>query len=223
MYLYIKRILDIFFSLLALILLSPFLIPIAFILKITGEGEIFYLQKRIGKGGDYFHIYKFATMIKNSPNIGTGIYTAKNDPRILPFGRFLRFTKINELPQILNILFGDMSIVGPRPLIEKTYNLYSEEVKQKINNILPGLSGIGSLAFRDEESLLESSGEELEVFYSNKIAPYKGKLEIWYCEKISLYIDIVVVFLTFWLIIFPNSNLLYSLFNDLPKKPDFFK
>ena len=116
-----ERFFDIFFSGLALLFLSPLLVPIFIILKFSGEGEVFFLQERIGKGGDVFKLFKFATMLKDSPNIGTGTVTMKGDPRVLPVGKFLRKTKINELPQLLNIFFGDMSVIGPRPLTPKTF------------------------------------------------------------------------------------------------------
>lgn len=221
MYRYIKRILDFILATIAITILLPLLIPIVLILKFSGEGEVFYLQSRVGLGGNIFYIYKFATMVKNSENIGTGIYTAKNDPRILPFGNFLRLTKINELPQLINILRGEMSIIGPRPLIERTYLLYSEDIKFHINMLKPGLSGAGSLAFRDEETILDQTNDDLESFYANKIAPYKGKLEIWYSENISLKTDVYLIFLTIFLVFFPKSNLFYSTFKNLPKKPGF--
>ena len=133
MYSLTKRIFDILISFLALIILIPLFIPIILILRLTGEGEIFYFQERVGLDNKTIKIYKFATMLKNSEQMGTGIYTAKNDPRILPFGNFLRKTKINELPQIINILNGDISLVGPRPLIRKTFELYKEHDQK--NNI----------------------------------------------------------------------------------------
>ena len=108
-----ERFFDIFFSGLALLVLSPLLVPIVLILRFSGEGEIFFLQERIGKGGQVFKLFKFATMLKDSPNIGTGTVTMKGDPRVLPVGKFLRKTKINELPQLLNIFFGDTSVIGP--------------------------------------------------------------------------------------------------------------
>src|SRR5690606_26719993 len=108
---------DIVFSFLALLLLSPLLIPIILLLKFTGEGEVFYLQKRMGFRNKEFYIWKFATMLKNSPNMGSGDVTTRNDPRVTPMGKFLRMSKINELPQLINILKGDMSFVGPRPLM----------------------------------------------------------------------------------------------------------
>ena len=108
-----ERVFDVFFSGLALLVLSPLLVPIVLILRFSGEGEIFFLQERIGKGGQVFKLFKFATMLKDSPNIGTGTVTMKGDPRVLPVGKFLRKTKINELPQLLNIFFGDTSVIGP--------------------------------------------------------------------------------------------------------------
>ena len=106
-----QRFFDIFFSGLALLVLSPLLIPIFIFLKLTGEGEVFYLQDRVGRDGNNFKLYKFATMLKNSPNMSTGTVTVKNDPRILPAGKFLRNTKINELPQLLNIFFGESILI----------------------------------------------------------------------------------------------------------------
>ena len=160
MYKYLKRFLDILLSGIAIVILSPLLVPVMLILKCTGEHYIFYGQDRIGYRNKHFKILKFATMLLNSPNMAGGMYTTKNDPRVLPFGRFLRKTKINELPQIFNIFLGDMSIVGPRPLVDKTFAPYSDEVKAKIYNVKPGLTGIGSIVFRDEEALLTECVEK---------------------------------------------------------------
>ena len=133
-----KRLLDIFFSSLALLVLLPFLFPISLILRFTGEREIFYKQKRVGKNGIHFNVLKFATMLKDSPNIGAGEITLKNDPRVLPFGSFLRKTKINELPQLWNILCGEMSIVGPRPMVPNTYKKYKMNDREIISKVRPG-------------------------------------------------------------------------------------
>ena len=119
-----KRIFDIIVSLISLILLLPLFIPIAIILRFTAEGEIFYLQERYGLNNTKFNIYKFATMLKDSMNMGSGSITLRNDPRVTKIGSFLRKSKINELPQILNILKGDISLVGPRPLVKKTFLQY---------------------------------------------------------------------------------------------------
>ena len=108
------------------------MIIIFILLKFTGEGDIFFYQDRIGKNGKYFKLYKFATMLRNSPNIATGTITIKNDPRILPLGRILRKTKINELPQLFNILIGDMSFIGPRPLTPQNFKYYDTKTQNTI-------------------------------------------------------------------------------------------
>jgi len=141
------RFCDIFFSGLALLILSPFLIPIMIILRLTGEGEIFYKQMRVGKDGEMFCLYKFATMLKDSPNIGSGLLTVKNDPRVFHFGSILRKTKMNELPQILNILLGDMSIVGRRPQVKIHFDLYPDHIRTELIKTKPGLTSIGSIVF----------------------------------------------------------------------------
>ena len=190
MYKVLKRLLDITLSIVALAILLPLFIPIILILKFTAEGEVFYFQERIGLNNSRFQIWKFATMLKNSMNIGTGSITLQNDPRVTGIGKFLRKTKINELPQIINILKGDISIVGPRPLVTKTFSAYSEEVQSRIYNVKPGLTGIGSIIFRDEESLISAiKNEDPHDFYKRIIAPYKGKLEMWYQENKSFLLD----------------------------------
>ncbi len=219
MYLFLKRLLDIFIATVALIIFSPILIPIAILLKLSGEGEILYLQERIGLYNKPFDIWKFATMLKNSPNIGTGDVTLKNDPRVLPMGKFLRKTKINELPQILNVLKGDMSIVGARPLVDVSFNMYEPEVKQLIYNTRPGITGIGSIIFRDEESIIEKSDLPPREFYQKYIIPYKGQLEMWYQQNKTIWVDIKLIFLTAWVILFPKSNLPSTLLRGLPARP----
>jgi lipopolysaccharide/colanic/teichoic acid biosynthesis glycosyltransferase len=163
---------------------------------------------------------KFATMLSNSANMGSGSLTLKNDPRVLPFGSFLRKTKINELPQILNIIIGDLSIVGPRPQMQVDFEKYSVEVQKKIYNVRPGLTGIGSIIFRDEESLISvaSEDENPHVFYKRVIAPYKGELEMWYQEKRSLILDFQLIIITAWAIVAPETRLYEKWFKDLPKR-----
>ena len=126
MYKFFKRLLDIIISLFSLIILLTIFIPIIIILRLSGEGEVFYFQERYGIHNSRFQIWKFATMLKNSMNIGTGSITLQSDPRVTKIGFFLRKTKINELPQIINILKGDISLVGPRPLVTKTFTYPSE-------------------------------------------------------------------------------------------------
>jgi lipopolysaccharide/colanic/teichoic acid biosynthesis glycosyltransferase len=217
MYPVIKRFFDILASLLALIILSPILVPIAIGLKLTGEGYVFYLQKRIGFKNRYFNIMKFATMLKNSPNIGTGSITLRDDPRVLPMGKFLRKTKINELPQILNVLKGDMSIVGPRPLVDRTFNAYPEDIRFRVYDSKPGITGIGSVVFRDEEELISNAKIPPHEFYEKSIAPYKGALEIWYNKNISFWLDLRIILLTIWVILFPRTRLMYKIFDNLPQ------
>jgi lipopolysaccharide/colanic/teichoic acid biosynthesis glycosyltransferase len=185
-------------------------------LRFTGEGEVFYLQERIGKGRKPFAVKKFATMLKNSANIGTGTITIKNDPRVLPIGKILRKTKINELPQLLNILNGDMSVIGPRPLTRQTFDAYSKEVQECIVQVRPGLSGAGSIVFRDEEKLLQNV-EESTLFYNEVIAPYKGQLEQWYTENNSLRTYFVLIFLTVYAVLSPSSQVFWKVFKSAPK------
>ncbi|KIQ97487.1 sugar transferase [Lysobacter sp. A03] len=213
-----QRLLDIIFSGLALLMLSPLLVPIAIILRLTGEGEVFYVQQRIGQGGRTFGLYKFATMLKNSPNLGTGTVTVKHDPRVLPIGRFLRKTKINELPQLLNIFKGDMSIVGPRPQTQRCFDAFPASSQAEIIKVRPGLSGVGSIVFRDEEELMHASAEP-ERFYDEVIMPYKGALEGWYVANQGLGTYLKCIVLTAWVIVSPGSNLLWRIFPGLPPAP----
>lgn len=222
MYKFFKRLFDIILSGLAIVVLSPLLIPVMIILKCTGEHDIFYGQDRIGYHNKHFKILKFATMLRNSPNMAGGLHTTHGDARVLPFGRFLRKTKLNELPQLFNIFLGDMSIVGPRPLVDKTFAPYSDEVKSRIYNVKPGLTGIGSVIFRDEETLLTrltQQGLSLEEAYAKHISPYKGALEMWYQDHFGFFTDFILIFLTAWVIFFPTSNLPFTLFPSLPPHP----
>ena len=219
MYNFFKRILDILLSSIALVILIPIFIPIVIALLFSAQGEVFYFQERYGIFNSKFQIWKFATMLKNSMNIGTGSITLQNDPRVTRIGAFLRKTKINELPQIINILKGDISLVGPRPLVTKTFLAYTEEVQSKIYNVKPGLTGIGSIIFRDEESIISAATDkDPHDFYKRVIAPYKGELELWYQDNNSFFLDLQLIFLTAWVILFPSSKLYDRWFKDLPKR-----
>lgn len=218
MYKLIKRFFDIFFSLLALVILLPLFIPIIILLLLTGEHEVFFRQERVGYKNRIFKIWKFATMLKNSPNMGHGDMTVRKDPRITPMGRFLRQSKINELPQVINILTGDMSFVGPRPLMKVGFDRYSDEMKSKVYNAQPGLTGIGSIVFRDEELIITQSKLPPQECYRDVILPYKGALEVWYQQNQHFYTDFMILFLTAWYVVFPKSNLVYKTFPSLPKR-----
>ena len=217
---FFKRIIDLLLASAALIILTPLLIPVCIGLLLTGEHYIFYFQQRIGYKNRNFHIWKFATMTKNSPNMAGGLHTIRKDPRILPMGGFLRKTKINELPQLINILIGDMSIIGPRPLVDKTFAPYPAHVKKLIYNVKPGLTGIGSIVFRDEERLLSETKMTPEEFYRLHISPYKGELEIWYQQHLSFRTDVMLIFFTAWAIVAPQNEMVYTVFKDLPQRPE---
>ena len=219
MYNFFKRFIDIVVSLFALIILLPIFISIIIVLGLSAEGEVFYFQERYGIYNSKFQIWKFATMLKDSMNIGTGSITLENDFRVTTIGKFLRKTKINELPQLINILKGDISIVGPRPLVTKTFKAYSKEIQSKIYNVKPGLTGIGSIIFRDEESIISSiTDEDPHEFYKRVIAPYKGELEMWYQKKASIILDLKLIFLTAWIVLFPESKIYLNWFKDLPTR-----
>jgi lipopolysaccharide/colanic/teichoic acid biosynthesis glycosyltransferase len=214
MYKFLKRLTDIVISGLALVILSPLIIIAIIILLLSDEHEVFYFQQRIGYKNKPFKIWKFATMLKNSPNVGTGDITVRNDPRVTRFGKFLRMTKINELPQIINVFKGDMSLVGPRPLLESGFKLYPEEIQKKIYNVKPGITGIGSIIFRDEEKIISEAENPAEMY--KKIAPYKGELEMWYQNYASIYTDWLIIFLTAWTILFPQNKFANKFFKKLP-------
>ena len=221
MYYVLKRSFDILTSGLAIIVLSPLLIPVIIGLKLTGEGYIFYKQERIGYKNKPFLIWKFATMLKDSENMKGGIMTIEKDPRITPMGGFLRKSKINELPQLFNIFFGHMSVVGPRPVMKVSFEAYPDKIQKVIYNVKPGLTGIGSIVFRDEEKLItdiKNNGENIWKFYKEEIYPFKGELEIWYQKKKSFILDLKIIFITAWVILAPNSRLYEKWFKNLPKR-----
>lgn len=218
----LKRTFDFAVSFAGLVVIAPIFVIIILLLKFSGEGEIFYLQQRIGLNKKPFYIYKFATMLKNSSNMGNKNLTVRNDPRITKVGQFLRITKINELPQILNVIKGDMSLVGPRPLLPNSLQKYSEEVQNVIYKNRPGITGLGSLVFRDEELLVtkyKELGKDPVEYYKTYIFPHKGALELWYYYNCSATIDLKILFLTFWALVRPQSQLVYKVLENLPMKP----
>lgn len=217
MYNFLKRISDLFIAILALIIFSPVLLVIMIILLFTGEHKVFFLQHRIGYRKRSFQIWKFASMLKNSPNIGTGEITLRNDPRVTRFGKLLRLTKMNELPQIINVIRGDMAIVGPRPLMKISFEQYPESVQEVIYNCKPGMTGIGSIIFRDEEKIVSKAADPREMYKT--IYAYKWTLELWYQQHASLVTDLKIIFLTAWSIISPRNRLVYAFFKSLPAPP----
>jgi len=214
-----KRTLDIVLSTAALLVLVPLFIPLMVVLRLTGEGEVFFRQERIGFRGRKIQLLKFATMLKRSPSIGTGTITLRNDPRVLPLGRFLRKTKINELPQILNVLKGDMTIVGPRPQTEECFAYFPEKDRDRICLTKPGLTGIGSVVFRDEEEIVARSGKSYDRAFREDIQPYKQALEFWYLENQSLWVDLKLIVLTAIALISSESSLPGKWLKGLPERP----
>jgi lipopolysaccharide/colanic/teichoic acid biosynthesis glycosyltransferase len=212
-----QRVFDICISASVLLLLAPLFLLISIALRLTGEGKIFYRQVRVGKNKACFQLLKFATMLENSPNLEGGEITKLNDSRILPFGIFLRKTKLNELPQVLNILLGDMSLVGPRPLTPTTFSWYGEIDGAVISSVTPGLTGVGSMIFRDEEKILTVNNTA--EFYKNIISPYKSELEVWYVKNMNFGLNCKIMFLTALFIAGVNPKLCFRTMKALPLPP----
>lgn len=213
-----QRFFDVVFSGIALVLLSPLLLPLMFILRVTGEGEVFFPQSRVGRGGKHFKLFKFATMLKDSPSMGTGTVTVKHDPRVLPMGGFLRKTKINELPQLINIISGDMSVIGPRPQTQRCFDAFPLLSQKEIIKVRPGLSGIGSIIFRNEEDMMYANNDP-DKFYDEIVMPYKGALEEWYVTNQNIWSYFSLIGLTVWIVLFPRSDLALKFFKGLPARP----
>lgn len=209
------RLWDIFFVFLGRICLSWVYLCAVIGLLFTGEHKIIYKQKRVGKGGKGFTLYKSATMLEGSPNLPGGYITQDNDPRILFFGSYLRRTKVNELPQLFNILKGDMSFVGPRPQVRVHYEMYSEEQRKIINQLTPGITGVDSLFFRNEDAILRNSGKSYEHIHDEVITPFKGELERWYGMNKSVDMHLKIIYLVAVTIV----NRHYSVLPHFPTPP----
>ena len=222
MYPFLKRILDLLLSVTLIILLSPIFVVITFSLFLFNQRDIFYRQRRIGSKNKVFGILKFSSMLKNSENLPGGTITLRNDPRVTWIGKILRITKLNELPQLFNVLIGEMSFVGPRPLIKEGFDLYPPDVQSFVYHSKPGITGISSIIFRDEERLVTESTMAPEEFYKKRIFPYKGQLEKWYFENKSFVVDFLILVLTGIKIIAPGSKLEFKIFPSLPRT-DYFK
>ncbi|MFI4861164.1 MAG: sugar transferase [Phycisphaerales bacterium JB063] len=217
-----KRLFDILTALTALCFLAVPFVVVILILRLTGEGNVWYRQERIGYKGKIFRVFKFVTMRVGSEFKGNKDITVRGDPRILPVGRILRMTKLNELPQVLNVLIGDMSIVGWRPLVPRGFYDYSEDIQRQIVQTKPGITGIGSIIFRDEEAIVTEAGEmgkDLHACYREDILPYKGTVEMWYGQHQNIWVDFKIILATAWAIIAPGGIDPRNWFNGLPE-PD---
>lgn len=194
MYLKIKRILDFLFSLILIIFLSPLFIVIAVLIKLDSKGPVIFKQDRLGKNGDKFKVWKFRTMIDNAEKVGTGITTAENDPRITRVGKVLRKTSIDETAQLINILKGDMSFIGPRPAPVNHLEWYSDSQKQRLN-VLPGITGWAQVNGRNILSW-----------------PERIERDLWYVENISFWLDLKILFKTVKVVVLSEG--VYSGRND---------
>ncbi len=190
----VKRLFDIFFSLMGLIVLLPILLLMAIVIKIDSKGPIFFKQKRVGQFNKDFKIFKFRTMHLNADKLGL-LTLGNNDPRVTNFGYFLRKHKLDEFPQLINVLIGNMSFVGPRPEVRKYVNHYSEEDLQ-ILNFKPGITDYASIKYRNEVEIIKKA-DDPERVYIEDIMPEKIKLNKIYLNKNNIFIDIKIILKTF--------------------------
>jgi lipopolysaccharide/colanic/teichoic acid biosynthesis glycosyltransferase len=194
------RILDFLFSFLGLILLSPFFLLIALFIKISSSGPVLYKQSRIGLNGAEFSVYKFRTMRMNSDKLGL-ITVGGRDTRVTSIGYYLRKYKLDELPQLINVLTGDMSLVGPRPEVKKYVDLYTIDQK-KVLSIRPGITDWASIYYRDENVILGQSSDP-EKDYIEKVMPDKLKYNLIYIENLGFLEYFKIIFSTLWHIVVP--------------------
>ena len=194
-----KRLFDIAFSFIILLILAPLLIIIGLLIKLTSKGPIIFKQTRVGRGNTQFAIYKFRTMIIDAEKKGLQLTVGKRDPRVTTIGHILRTFKLDELPQFLNVLKGEMSVVGPRPEVPRYVELYNHEQKN-ILNIRPGITDLASLKFINESELMQGK-EDPETFYIKEIMPKKLNINLEYIQKQSLGFDLKIILFTFLKII----------------------
>jgi lipopolysaccharide/colanic/teichoic acid biosynthesis glycosyltransferase len=191
----IKRAFDAVAAALGLLLLSPFFLLAALAIKLTSRGPVFFRQERVGKDFRTFRIYKFRTMVVDAPRLG-GQITAGNDPRITGIGRILRKTKLDELPQLINVLRGDMSLVGPRPEVPRYVELFRDDYRVVLK-VRPGITDLASLKYRDESEILGRSANPDET-YLREILPDKIALAKEYIENRSFWYDLGLILRTLW-------------------------
>ena len=200
----LKRFFDLVFSVVGLLALSPFFLLIVLLIKIDSSGPIFFRQVRVGRYLCPFKIHKFRTMVVNASDIGPSV-TTDVDPRVTRIGKLLRKYKLDELPQLIDVLIGDMSLVGPRPEVPKYVNDYSDEDKKIIFSVKPGITDKASIEFRNENELFSNSSD-VDSVYLEKILPIKLVYYREYVESHSLWLDIKIILKTVWLILPFNSK-----------------
>lgn len=189
-----KRLFDIVSSLIGIMLLAVPMTLIALTIIITDFGPILFKQVRVGRGGKEFCIFKFRTMVVNAEKFGSQI-TVGRDPRITRIGGLLRKTKMDELPQLFNVLFGSMSVVGPRPEVPKYVAMYDED-QRRVLDVRPGITDLASIKYHKESELLAEAGDDWEDVYVNQVMPDKLRLNLVYIDKRSFLFDIKLIFAT---------------------------
>lgn len=195
----VKRVFDLLCSGLGVVLLSPFFLIIAIWIKVDSAGPILFVQKRVGRNGKPFGVYKFRTMIVDAESKGLKI-TVGNDPRITSSGHFLRRTKLDELAQLFNVLGGSMSLVGPRPEVQEYIDAYPEDIKKIVLSVKPGITDYASIEFKDENKLLEKSIDPNRT-YIEEILPVKQEYYLKYIEDKSFFLDIRIILKTIFVIL----------------------
>lgn len=198
-----KRLFDIVSSAIGLLLLSPLFIFVAIWIKLDSKGPVFYRQTRVGKDGKDFRIYKFRSMRQGSDKKGL-ITVGGRDPRVTRSGYFIRKYKLDEFPQLINVLVGDMSVVGPRPEVRRYVDLYNEE-QLKVLSVKPGITDIASIKYRNENKLLEKA-DDPDKMYIEEIMPDKLRYNLEYIAKQSFWFDIKLIFMTFKEIVAPGKE-----------------
>jgi len=217
MYSLFKRVVDIIFSIIGIIISAPILIFFILLIFVTGESSPVFITYRVGKNNMLFRMFKLRTMKKHKEKeMMNSPLTAYNDERISFLGKFLRFSKIDELPQFFNILNGDLSFVGPRPLLPEVFDYYDEKTKKILSKMTPGVTGIASLVFRDEHSLFSKTNLSHEEFYKKEIAPAKGKLEHWYFHNRGFWIDLKILIFTVVHVLFGQIVTIKKRFKGIP-------
>ena len=215
----LKRLLDVIGSVLGLIILMPALIAVGIIIKLDSPGPVFFRQERLGLGGRTFRIWKFRSMVVGAARFGTAL-TVHADSRITRTGMFLRRTKLDELPQLLNVLAGDMSIVGPRPEVPEFMKFYSPDQRAIILSMRPGLTDYAAILFRDESSLLDHNRDPIEV-YRREIMPLKFACYERYSREIGVLNDLGIVFATIMLLATGRIPNWLGIEHRLPALPSF--
>lgn len=200
----LKRFFDLVFSAVGLLALSPFFLVIALLIKIDSAGPIFFRQVRMGRYLFPFKIHKFRTMVVNASDLGPSV-TTEGDPRVTTVGKILRKYKLDELPQLIDVFLGDMSLVGPRPEVPKFVDAYSDADKMIIFSVKPGITDKASIEFRNENELIAHSSD-VDSVYLEKILPIKLGYYREYVQTHSLWLDVKIILKTVWLILPFNSN-----------------